>query len=93
MENDLMSRSAVIDAIVAVKWKDGADGAMAMEIACTAPAISTDSLRERGRWEAGKQDWEAIRCSKCGGEWNLVDNCTETFDYCPSCGARMDLEG
>ena len=30
-----------------------------------------------------------IVCSACGSVWNIVDNCTEYFDYCPQCGARM----
>lgn len=32
---------------------------------------------------------ESIICPFCGGEWNTIDNCTETFDYCPKCGARL----
>ena len=29
-------------------------------------------------------------CSVCRAEWNAIDNDMERFDYCPSCGAKMD---
>lgn len=31
-------------------------------------------------------------CSICGIQWNYCDNDTETFNYCPNCGARMEGE-
>jgi len=31
-----------------------------------------------------------IVCSECCHVWSLLDNCTETFNYCPNCGAKMD---
>jgi hypothetical protein len=33
---------------------------------------------------------EHIVCSECHHVWNVIDNCTEEFKYCPNCGARMD---
>lgn len=30
-----------------------------------------------------------IACSSCGAVFNVIDNCTETFNYCPNCGADM----
>lgn len=95
MESDLIRKSRVLEILDHAQI--GANDVdeffqWASDIVAEEPPISPDSLREHGRWEEGKRDWEAIRCSKCGGEWNLVDNCTETFNYCPSCGAKMDLE-
>lgn len=29
-------------------------------------------------------------CSICGIQWYYCDNDTETFNYCPNCGAKMD---
>ena len=44
-----------------------------------------------GRWvEDTKTDM--IACTECGHAWNIIDNCTETFNYCPNCGAKMDGE-
>lgn len=31
-----------------------------------------------------------IGCSVCKDVWNMRDNDTERYDYCPNCGARMD---
>ena len=30
-----------------------------------------------------------IECPFCHKRWNVIDNCTETFDYCPGCGAKL----
>jgi len=35
---------------------------------------------------------EHIVCSECHSVWNIIDNDTERFDYCPNCGARMKGE-
>lgn len=42
-----------------------------------------------GRW-LDAEDY--MFCSICGVQWNYCDNDTETFNCCPNCGARMDLE-
>ena len=31
---------------------------------------------------------EHIVCSACHSVWNIIDNDTERFDYCPHCGAK-----
>ena len=33
---------------------------------------------------------DRISCSCCKEYWNIADNNTEDFDYCPNCGAKMD---
>ena len=33
---------------------------------------------------------DRITCSCCKEYWNIADNDTESFNYCPNCGAKMD---
>lgn len=42
-----------------------------------------------GRWIECHDDSDWIVCSECGKPFNIIDNCTEEFKYCPNCGARM----
>lgn len=30
-----------------------------------------------------------IKCPNCMTEFNTIDNCTETFNYCPNCGQML----
>ena len=46
---------------------------------------------QHGRWVEDTA-YDNIACTECGHMWNIIDNCTETFNYCPNCGARMDGE-
>ena len=64
-----------------------------------APIVNTVPVKH-GRWigypeclgyENAYCD-EHIVCSECKEVWNIIDNCAETFDYCPHCGAKMDGE-
>lgn len=36
----------------------------------------------------GALDEEYIVCSECHHVWNTIDNCAETFRYCPNCGSK-----
>lgn len=43
---------------------------------------------KHGYWV--EESWnDTIICSNCGSKWNIIDNDTYTFNYCPHCGARM----
>jgi len=52
------------------------------------------TIERHGKWgkdyssEAYSDDF--IVCSECGNAFNVLDNDTYRFDYCPNCGARMD---
>ena len=57
-----------------------------------APAADVVEVRH-GEWEQQLEPYEdEIICSVCGANFNVIDNCTEKFDYCPNCGAKMDGE-
>ena len=48
-----------------------------------------------GRWVQIGYDkaMDRITCSCCMEYWNIIENNTETFNYCPNCGAKMDGDG
>ena len=48
----------------------------------------------RGRWmyELADNGWANYMCSKCGYQRNVDVHVVMDWDYCPYCGARMDLE-
>ena len=57
-----------------------------------ANALYTAGYRKQSEGEWIQQprpyeDW--IECSVCGANFNLIDNCTEKFNHCPNCGAKM----
>ena len=90
--SDLISRNALLDAMP----KD--DELLSVDvrrIICESPIIDAEPVRH-GRWETKvytteSDGWiteyrEAV-CSECGEEQIGISN------YCPDCGAKMDLEG
>lgn len=53
------------------------------------PTLSVDDLRPKGRWEPMPEDdreqMVGDQCSLCGYE-----HFGSRFNYCPSCGAKME---
>lgn len=46
--------------------------------------------QSEGEWEQQPRPYEdEIICTACGANFNVIDNCTEKFNYCPHCGAKM----
>lgn len=53
---------------------------------------------KHGRWidfpecleYEGALDEEYFVCSECHHVWNTIDNCAETFRYCPNCGSKNE---
>ena len=33
---------------------------------------------------------ERCVCPECEMEWDYMDNCVESFKYCPNCGKRLE---
>lgn len=53
----------------------------------------TDDANRHGHWIESHEVFDYIKCSECGEDWCTEDNDTETFNYCPNCGAKMDEVG
>ena len=59
---------------------------------CVAKEIINHGYRKQseGEWVQQPIPYEdEIVCSVCGANFNILDNCTEKFDFCPHCGAKM----
>ena len=64
------------------------------------PTIEAWPIVLHGRWVEypecleydGAMCDDHIMCSYCKAVWNIIDNDTERFDYCPHCGAKMEVE-
>ena len=48
-------------------------------------------LVKHGRWEPVQNLEGMFKCSLCGDEWGSAAKMVP-MQYCPSCGAKMDLE-
>lgn len=58
-----------------------------MPAADVAPVVHGHFVHDGPRFAGGVDWWH---CSSCGG---LVSGVETRFDYCPHCGAKMDMEG
>lgn len=88
--DEYIKRETAVRAVMAAKWVDGSDGAMAMEIVATAPAADVAPV-VHGRWEwLGPNrlvtDCMCGTCSACKVRSKYIVNTM----LCPNCGARMD---
>lgn len=85
---EYIKREAAVRAVMAAKWVDGSDGAMAMEIVAS-PAAADVAPVVRGRWGTGRFNLETEnyeeQCTRCR-------NFSKEYGkpYCPNCGAKMD---
>ncbi len=99
---EYIERETAVRAVMAAKWVDGSDGAMAMEIVASQAAADVAPV-VHGRWIC---EWDTdlgittVICSRCkdarevrgcyvstGGEGMYDEDA-----YCPNCGAKMDGE-
>ena len=85
---EYINREDAVKAVMAAKWVDGSDGAMAMEIVASQPASDVAPV-VHGRWVESKYDQETgdymEKCSRCG-----VFSREYWKSYCSECGALMD---
>lgn len=87
---EYIERETAVRAVMAAKWVDGSDGAMAMEIVASSAAADVAPV-VHGRWsdagfgELPKHAPYGWACSACGGI-----SFNNEYIYCPNCGAKMD---
>ena len=90
--DEYIKRETAIRMVMAAKWGDSSDGAMAMEIVASAPAADVAPV-VHARWiGAPLCGNDNCKCSNCGSWHNIHANLRGkiTQKYCPSCGAKMD---
>ena len=82
---EYIKRETAVRAVMAAKWVDSSDGAIAMEIVAS-PAAADVAPVVHGQWGDNGIPGSMLRgCSVCGFTCGA-----SSFFYCPSCGARMD---
>ena len=84
--DEYIKRETAVRMVMAAKWGDGSDGAMAMEIVASAPAADVAPVRH-GRWIYDKKAQRPY-CSVCKGYFYGATN--SPMSYCPNCGTKMD---
>ena len=84
--DEYIKRETAVRMVMAAKWVDGSDGAMAMEIVASAPAADVAPV-VHGRWIYDKKVQRPY-CSVCKGYFYGATN--SHMSYCPNCGTKMD---
>ena len=84
--DEYIKRETAVRMVMAAKWVDGSDGAMAMEIVASAPAADVAPV-VHGRWIYDKKAQRPY-CSVCKGYFYGATN--SPMSYCPNCGTKMD---
>ena len=84
--DEYIKRETAVRMVMAAKWGDGSDGAMAMEIVASTPAADVAPV-VHGQWIYDKKAQRPY-CSVCKGYFYGATN--SPMSYCPNCGAKMD---
>ena len=84
--DEYIKRETAVRMVMAAKWGDGSDGAMAMEIVASAPAADVVPVRH-GQWIYDKKAQRPY-CSVCKGYFYGATN--SPMSYCSNCGTKMD---
>lgn len=82
----------LIDADELLKYKSDHE-MISTHLIFNAPTVDAEPVRH-GKWCEGTECYsdDFIVCSVCGEAFNVMDNDTYRFDYCPHCGAKMGEE-
>ena len=85
--DEYIKRETAVRAVMAAKWGDGSDGAMAMEIVASAPAADVAPV-VHGRWKTNSDRPDSLICSVCKCGFDMWKH--DPHNYCPNCGTKMD---
>ena len=55
------------------------------------PAISPETIVKHGRWEYDHGAWQCSQCAE-DNPYGIDFEARKFSNYCPNCGAKMDLE-
>ena len=88
--DEYIKRETAVRMVMAAKWGDGSDGAMAMEIVASAPAADVVPV-VHGQWKERKsfhaEGSIVAKCSACQKDVQYLGN---PLKFCPNCGTKMD---
>ena len=87
--DEYIKRETAVRAVMAAKWVDGSDGAMAMEIVASLPAADVAPVVHAEWIVCGDGDNVPWMCSHCG-KTTAHKYKVMYGKYCPNCGAKMD---
>lgn len=73
---ECIKRETAVRAVMAAKWVDGSDGAMAMEIVMTTPAADVAPV---------------VRCKDCKNSYYAVDDLICSYGPCVDCPVSPDF--
>lgn len=94
---DCISRKAAIDALSHMMDTDGFRDGWAVSRAnvdCMLRYLpSVEPERKQGKWLLKIEDWNRWTCSECGFSTRTDIHVTLGYDYCPKCGAPMEVDG
>lgn len=86
---------ALKSAVLKQPWKSEAKVSLAVDwilmLIAAAPTADVAPV-VRGEWIENPTK-DSVLCSYCHADWNLFDNDTYRFCYCPNCGALMEGGG
>ena len=97
MASDLISRKALLEAMVEVEEK--LEECMcipswATAIKCIRDFPTADAAPVvHGEWEVCEDDWNyetTYECSICGYEFKMEQGVEPDWRFCPRCGSKMD---
>lgn len=93
--SDLISRQAAFIALnkraenVSLKTRIGLLDAV--RVIDELPSVEPE--RKPGKWLLKIEDWNRWTCSECGFSTRTDIHVTLGYDYCPKCGAPMEVDG